>query len=680
MDHVLPPNLPTVKGLPPTEEIRPSLLQRMCPGSTSLLERLSTPTLSAASNRLSTTVTPEKSPSPLPIEESKTSSNTTPSLKARMMKRRRSSSPTVDLSPPSKRSLLARMSEENPAIHHPNPTRESLLNRISSHGSTATTNLKMPSDLALIPTKLIPTMMTTPSRQASDASLANEICPGIARIESCKYSSPPAATRHAAFSESTDVISRNPSVSSSRLLADPQGSPCLSGSTSLTGDPSTSTSSSATSIERNLLQRTLDAWDSMRSSLESLNHAARSNQLLTGGLPGMLPPKQSNSLSRTGRKNYASTGNISKIFSNQSQTRHTPESSATTSPSETRSAVATSSYSLTGPTFPTSTKPLLRPMVESQRALGNASGTNPLLHHHPSQQFVTDSTLPVDVRTKQPNANTGTSARNASPQATPKPSAPKPANNGLRGLHPSYLRYAWGDYGEWDTRTIAEWSETAAPLPSIPEHELANPMVQETIASLPGVFKVNTPININAFEAMLRTHPNQPFVKSVVKGLREGFWPWADTKLGTYPDMHHEDRGLPRDPAKRSFLEAQRQEERDCGRYSEPFGHELKPGMYCMPQHAVPKSDMPGDYRLVSDQSAGKWSVNSMIDDNSVRGYPLDNLNHLGDTLLVRKRDFPNEEVVLFKSDITGAYRLLPMHVCWQIKQIVHGEEGFQGD
>ena len=40
--------------------------------------------------------------------------------------------------------------------------------------------------------------------------------------------------------------------------------------------------------------------------------------------------------------------------------------------------------------------------------------------------------------------------------------------------------------------------------------------------------QIDTPFNIDHFEAILHDHPNQPFVKSVIRGLREGFWPFED--------------------------------------------------------------------------------------------------------------------------------------------------------
>ena len=62
--------------------------------------------------------------------------------------------------------------------------------------------------------------------------------------------------------------------------------------------------------------------------------------------------------------------------------------------------------------------------------------------------------------------------------------------------------------------------------------------------------------------------------------------------------------------------------------------------------------------------------MNSMIKHEDITGYPLDNMMHLGEMLIQKKKKFPNEKLVLFKSDIAEAYRLIPVHPLWQIKQI----------
>ncbi len=51
-------------------------------------------------------------------------------------------------------------------------------------------------------------------------------------------------------------------------------------------------------------------------------------------------------------------------------------------------------------------------------------------------------------------------------------------------------------------------------------------------------------------------------------------------------------------------------------------------------------------------------------------GYPLDNMKRLGEILLGIRKQEGNIPLTLFKSDVAEAYRLMPIHPFWQIKQI----------
>jgi len=157
----------------------------------------------------------------------------------------------------------------------------------------------------------------------------------------------------------------------------------------------------------------------------------------------------------------------------------------------------------------------------------------------------------------------------------------------------------------------------------------------------------------------------------VCRSLREGFWPWADTKVGTYPETwDFSDR-----PSKRQdhidFIFSQVDTEVRLRRYSEAFGPELLPGMYSSLVHAV---DKPGTstFRLINDQSAGKFSPNSMIDSENVAGTCMDNIKSLGASLhAFRKANGGDTELVMWKSDIEAAYCNLWMSKEWQAKQTV---------
>jgi hypothetical protein len=242
----------------------------------------------------------------------------------------------------------------------------------------------------------------------------------------------------------------------------------------------------------------------------------------------------------------------------------------------------------------------------------------------------------------------------------------------LYGLQPRYLRHNLWDAGEGLTLspTTAEWSEHAKPLPRPPLSEILDPISSKTIADHPELFQVRTPINVDVFERLLVDHPNPLFVKSVCDGLREGFWPWADTLSDGYPRTHDESRPMPDDDKKAQFIREQCRKEQEKGYYSPPFGSELMDGMYSMPIYAVPKPHSE-DLRLVTDHSAGPFSLNSMIDHNQVTGFPLDNMRHLGEMLLDVRNSIGNVPLTLWKSDIADAYRLLPVSPYWQLKQIV---------
>src|SRR5262249_47719694 len=102
---------------------------------------------------------------------------------------------------------------------------------------------------------------------------------------------------------------------------------------------------------------------------------------------------------------------------------------------------------------------------------------------------------------------------------------------------------------------------TAAPLPSPPRNERRNKVALQTIAKYPHLFRITTPIKVDVFEKYLAKHPNPLLVKSVCRGLREGFWPWADTSDPKRPSTvdHSGRRVLSKDRAE--FIRQQRNEE-----------------------------------------------------------------------------------------------------------------------
>ena len=112
-----------------------------------------------------------------------------------------------------------------------------------------------------------------------------------------------------------------------------------------------------------------------------------------------------------------------------------------------------------------------------------------------------------------------------------------------RAKRPRYTRGLLWDGEEDLLSATAQYSLTAQPLPDVPVEESHNLALMKTIRDHPHLFKVNCPVKVERFEELLREHPNQPFVRSVCRSLREGFWPFANTKHGEYPTTwDHSDR------------------------------------------------------------------------------------------------------------------------------------------
>jgi hypothetical protein len=239
------------------------------------------------------------------------------------------------------------------------------------------------------------------------------------------------------------------------------------------------------------------------------------------------------------------------------------------------------------------------------------------------------------------------------------------------GRKPKYLRcHIWNPDSQ-SAETTVSWTERARPLPRPSTVQLMHPLTRETVSKHPELFKVVTPVKVDVFENLLQDHPNPSFVKSVCCGLRHGFWPWADIWKPDYPDEL--DLSRPQsNPTQEEFLNVQRNVEVAKGRYSKSVGSSLLPGMYCMPNYAVPKPHSE-KLRLINDHSASKHSLNSMIDHDQVVRYPMDSLARFGEKLVMLRKTRPelsrSDSLVIWKSDISEAYRICPLHPFWQLKQ-----------
>ncbi|EUC67539.1 RNase HI in long-term repeat retroelement DIRS1 family protein, putative, partial [Rhizoctonia solani AG-3 Rhs1AP] len=126
------------------------------------------------------------------------------------------------------------------------------------------------------------------------------------------------------------------------------------------------------------------------------------------------------------------------------------------------------------------------------------------------------------------------------------------------------------------------------------------------------------------------------------------------------------------------FLKLQRDEELSAGRFSPSFTT-LLPGMQSSALGAVPKANSE-KLRLITDQSIGRFSLNSFIDKTDVK-VRYDNLTDLGRSLRAIRAKYGEEvPLVLWKSDVVHAFRCIPMHPMWQIRQVVEIDGSYYVD
>jgi hypothetical protein len=360
-------------------------------------------------------------------------------------------------------------------------------------------------------------------------------------------------------------------------------------------------------------------------------------------------------------------GNTSSNFPRPHQSSFTPTSSTTTklSGSEQRSdgicysqtPALSGTFMSTGSRMPDLLDKTAGHTVERGRDQARAS----------VETLVGDTTK-GGAQTRTTTATMPTSAPNAEATTTSSQNVGRNRFERWRS-RPKYARQlVWSSESSARETTVLA-TEIESPVPTPPPNELSNAVALRTIKENSHLFLVSTPINVDRFEQLLTTHPNRPYVQSVCRALREGFWPWAETDVpGLLTTWDNSSRPL-KEEAHRVFAQEQRDVEVTLDQFSPVFRPDLLPGMFSMPTSVVPKPHSE-KLRLVVDQSAKPWSQNSLIpkDVGSVR---LDNVQDLGHILRRIRGKYPGRSLVLWKSDVSRAYRLMPMHPLWQIRQVV---------
>ncbi|KAH9809338.1 hypothetical protein DFH28DRAFT_905376 [Melampsora americana] len=233
-------------------------------------------------------------------------------------------------------------------------------------------------------------------------------------------------------------------------------------------------------------------------------------------------------------------------------------------------------------------------------------------------------------------------------------------------------------------------SITADPLPDAPPLS-EDPMAARALRKDPHLFKIVCPIKTSRLERLTKSHPNQPFVQSILKGLRHGFWPMSSPPSQvtcSHPNHVGTEEGL-------AILRKTRDKDVKSERFSEGFHSPLQ-GMKCAPL-CLATNKHSGKTRMCTNMSFGSPSPNDLIDKAQIK-IKLDSIASFIPSLVrLRKEPTPHDstvdrfvwtprkprsdrKVVIWKSDVDSAFRILPVHLQWQLRQIIKVDNLFHID
>src|SRR5258708_2358064 len=244
-----------------------------------------------------------------------------------------------------------------------------------------------------------------------------------------------------------------------------------------------------------------------------------------------------------------------------------------------------------------------------------------------------------------------------------------------------YMQFVVGK-SEVGRTPSATYTEVASPVPGVPTSDYQYQDITRTLSKYPHLFKIVTPIHADRLEMLLYNHPNQLLVRSICSGLRHGFWPFADTmdpECQPFGVVVHQS-GMPSlDEESAAFLLQQWDREIKLAQYSEGFGPDLLPGMTAQPIFTTPKKGSV-KLQLVNTHSAGMISLTSLIlvEGVFVKLDPLSDF--VSNTRATLAENGGRHPVYLWKLDASQAYRCLPMHPRWQVRQATLVDRNYHVD
>lgn len=180
------------------------------------------------------------------------------------------------------------------------------------------------------------------------------------------------------------------------------------------------------------------------------------------------------------------------------------------------------------------------------------------------------------------------------------------------------------------------------------------PALLPTPPSIPRILsKVSTPLQLSVWAAELCEHPDQEYVKYLLKGIAQGFRIGFDYRSCHCRSAKQNMHSASEHPEP---IEAYLQKECDRGTIVGPLRQEIA-GLQVSRFGVIPKPHQPGKWRLITDLSApAGHSVNDGISPL------LCSLSYASTDDAVRRLQALGHGALLAKFDLASAYRMVPVH------------------
>ena len=167
------------------------------------------------------------------------------------------------------------------------------------------------------------------------------------------------------------------------------------------------------------------------------------------------------------------------------------------------------------------------------------------------------------------------------------------------------------------------------------------------------IARVRTPLNINAWQACLRTHPDQDFVAYILTSLEYGF----HIGVNQSAQLQSAKRNMHSSTQNPGVINDYLHKEVAAHNILGPFTIGAFPGIHINRFGVIPKKHQAGKWRLITDLSFPEGgSVNDAIDS------ALCSLSYTSVDQVANAAMQLGKGALLAKIDIKSAYRLIPVH------------------